>query len=157
MRDSQVNLAILYARGDGVTRDLVQSYKWFAIAANDGDKDAGVKRDEVFNALRPEQAEAAREAVANWTAQPINAEANAVEIPAAWGGDSTETASVDMGKAIRNIQAILNNNGFDAGAPDGVMGKRTVAAIKAFQSSIGMEPTGEIDDRLVKELLERNG
>lgn len=157
VRDSQVNLAILYARGDGVTRDLVQSYKWFAIAANDGDKDAGVKRDEVFNALRPEQAEAAREAVANWTAQPINAEANAVEIPATWGGDSTETASVDMGKAIRNIQAILNNNGFDAGAPDGVMGKRTVAAIKAFQSSIGMEPTGEIDDRLVKELLERNG
>jgi localization factor PodJL len=78
-------------------------------------------------------------------------------MPAAWGGDSTETASVDMGKAIRNIQAILNNNGFDAGAPDGVMGKRTVAAIKAFQSSIGMEPTGEIDDRLVKELLERNG
>lgn len=157
VRDSQVNLAILYARGDGVTRDLVQSYKWFAIAANDGDKDAGVKRDEVFNALRPEQAEAARAAVANWTAQPINAEANAVEMPAAWGGDSTETASVDMGKAIRNIQAILNNNGFDAGAPDGVMGKRTVAAIKAFQSSIGMEPTGEIDDRLVKELLERNG
>ncbi|WP_421778855.1 peptidoglycan-binding protein [Hoeflea sp.] len=157
VRDSQVNLAILYARGDGVPRDLVQSYKWFAIAANEGDKDAGVKRDEVFNALRPEQVEAARAAVANWTAQPINPEANAVEVPADWGGDSTQTASVDMGKAIRNIQAILNNNGFDAGTPDGVMGKRTIAAIKEFQSSIGMEPTGEINDQLVKELLARNG
>lgn len=156
VRDSQVNLAILYARGDGVPRDLVQSYKWFAIAANEGDKDAGVKRDEVFNALRPEQVEAARAAVANWTAQPINPEANAVEVPADWGGDSTQTASVDMGKAIRNIQAILNNNGFDAGTPDGVMGKRTISAIKAFQSSIGMEPTGEINDKLVKELLARN-
>ncbi|MEQ8481862.1 MAG: peptidoglycan-binding protein [Hoeflea sp.] len=157
VRDSQVNLAILYARGDGVPRDLVQSYKWFAIAANEGDKDAGVKRDEVFNALRPEQVEAARAAVANWTARPINSDANAVEVPAEWGGDSTQTASVDMGKAIRNIQAILNNNGFDAGAPDGVMGKRTISAIKAFQSSIGMEPTGEINDQLVKELLARNG
>ncbi|WP_422372585.1 peptidoglycan-binding protein [Hoeflea sp.] len=157
VRDSQVNLAILYARGDGVPRDLVQSYKWFAIAANEGDKDAGVKRDEVFNALRPEQVEAARAAVANWTAQPINSDANAVEVPAEWGGDSTQTASVDMGKAIRNIQAILNNNGFDAGTPDGVMGKRTISAIKAFQSSIGMEPTGEINDKLVKELLARNG
>ncbi|WP_299865845.1 peptidoglycan-binding protein [uncultured Hoeflea sp.] len=157
VRDSQVNLAILYARGDGVTRDLVQSYKWFAIAANDGDKDAAVKRDEVFNALRPEQAEAARAAVAEWTAQPVSPDANAVEVPAAWSGDSTETAAVDMSKAVRNIQAILNNNGFDAGKPDGVMGKRTTAAIKAFQTSIGMEPTGEIDDRLVKELLERNG
>ncbi|MCY0149789.1 peptidoglycan-binding protein [Hoeflea sp. G2-23] len=157
VRDSQVNLAILYARGDGVTRDLVQSYKWFAIAANDGDKDAAVKRDEVFNALRPEQAEAARAAVANWTAKPISPEANAVEVPATWGGDSTETAAVDMGKAIRNIQAILNNNGFDAGKADGMMGKKTISAIKAFQSSIGMEPTGEITDALVKELLARNG
>ena len=157
VRDSQVNLAILYARGDGVPRDLEKSYKWFAIAANDGDKDAAVKRDEVFNALRPEQVEAARASVANWTAQPIDADANEVEVPASWQGASTETASVDMSKAIRNIQGILNNNGFDAGAPDGVMGKKTVAAIKEFQASIGMEPTGEIDDKLVKELLARNG
>ncbi|MEM5471447.1 peptidoglycan-binding protein [Hoeflea sp. AS60] len=157
VRDSQVNLAILYARGDGVPRDLEKSYKWFAIAANDGDKDAAVKRDEVFNALRPEQAEAARASVANWTAQPIEADANEVEVPASWQGASTETASVDMSKAIRNIQAILNNNGFDAGPPDGVMGKKTVAALKQFQTSIGMEATGEIDDKLVKELLARNG
>jgi localization factor PodJL len=157
VRDSQVNLAILYARGDGVPRDLEKSYKWFAIAANDGDKDAAVKRDEVFNALRPEQVEAARASVANWTAQPIDADANEVEVPASWQGASTETASVDMSKAIRNIQAILNNNGFDAGAPDGVMGRKTVAAIKEFQASIGMEPTGEVDDNLVKELLARNG
>jgi len=157
VRDSQVNLAILYARGDGVPRDLEKSYKWFAIAANDGDKDAAVKRDEVFNALRPEQAEAARASVANWTAEPINPDANEVEVPASWQGASTETAAVDMSKAIRNIQAILNNNGFDAGAPDGVMGKKTVAAIKQFQASIGMEPTGEIDDALVQELLARNG
>jgi len=157
VRDSQVNLAILYARGDGVTRDLEKSYKWFAIAANDGDKDAAVKRDEVFNALRPEQVEAARAAVANWSATQVNPDANDVEVPASWEGKSNQTASVDMKKAIRNIQAILNNNGFDAGAPDGVMGKKTVAAIKDFQTSIGVEPTGEIDDRLVKELLERNG
>ncbi|WP_417418057.1 peptidoglycan-binding protein [Hoeflea sp.] len=157
VRDSQVNLAILYARGDGVPRDLEKSYKWFAIAANDGDKDAAVKRDEVFNALRPEQVEAARASVANWTAQPINADANEVEVPASWQGASTETAAVDMSKAIRNIQAILNNNGFDAGPPDGVMGKRTVSAIKQFQASIGMEPTGEVDDKLVQELLARNG
>ncbi|MDP3525091.1 MAG: SEL1-like repeat protein, partial [Hoeflea sp.] len=156
VRDSQVNLAILYARGDGVARDLEQSYKWFAIAANDGDKDAAVKRDEVFNALRPEQVESARAAVANWTAKDVSPEANAVEVPAEWGGETNETASVDMKKAIRNIQAILNNNGFDAGVPDGVMGARTTAAIKAFQASIGMDATGEIDDRLVKELLERN-
>lgn len=156
VRDSQVNLAILYARGDGVTRDLEKSYKWFAIAANEGDKDAAVKRDEVFNALRPEQIDAARASVANWSATEVSPDANTVEVPASWEGKSTETASVDMTKAVRNIQAILNNNGFDAGKPDGLMGKKTTAAIKQFQASIGMEATGEIDDRLVKELLDRN-
>ncbi len=157
VRDSQVNLAILYARGDGVTRDLVQSYKWFAVAANDGDKDAATKRDEVFSALRPEQAEAARAAVAAWKPQPLNQAANAVEVPAEWAGTDTTTASVDMTKAIRNIQAILNNNNFNAGVADGVMGSKTVSAIKAFQASIGVTPDGEITDALVKELLARNG
>ena len=156
VRDSQVNLAILYARGDGVARDLAESYKWFAIAANDGDKDAAQKRDEVFNALRPEQAEAAREAVATFRPQPLDPEINQPSIPEEWGGAELKTASIDMTKAIRNIQAILNNNGFDAGAPDGVMGKKTVAAIKAFQESIGMEVDGEVSDKLVKELLARN-
>lgn len=156
VRDSQVNLAILYARGDGVARDLEQSYKWFAIAANDGDKDAAAKRDEVYNALRPEQAEAARSLVASWKPEPLDQTANSVEVPADWGGTETRTASVDMSKAIRNIQAILNNNGFDAGPADGIMGGKTVNAIKAFQSSEGMEPTGEITDELVRKLLAKN-
>ena len=79
-----------------------------------------------------------------------------MEVPADWGGDSTQTASVDMGKAIRNIQAILNNNGYDAGQPDGIMGAKTVAAIKEFQKAEGMEPSGEVTDELVRKLLERN-
>ncbi|MBA67496.1 MAG: peptidoglycan-binding protein [Rhizobiales bacterium] len=156
VRDSQVNLAILYARGDGVTRNLEESYKWFAIAANEGDKDAASKRDEVFNALRPEQTEKARELVAAWKVAPLDEAANAVDVPASWGGAETATASVDMSKAVRNIQAILNNNGYDAGQPDGIMGGKTIAAIKEFQKSEGMEPSGEITDQLVRKLLERN-
>ncbi|CAN7194058.1 peptidoglycan-binding protein [Rhizobium sp. LjRoot30] len=154
--DSQFNLAILYARGNGVKQDLEQSYKWFAIAAKDGDKDAAQKRDEVANAMRPEQLENARAQVDLWKPQPLNADANSVNIPDEWVGKGVKTASVDMKKAVRNIQAILNNNGFDAGTPDGEMGKKTVNAIKAFQKSIGHEPDGKITDALVKELLARN-
>ena len=61
-----------------------------------------------------------------------------------------------MKKAIRNIQAILNKNGFDAGTPDGVMGAKTVTAIKSFQTSIGEQPTGQVTDKLVTELHARN-
>ena len=156
VRDSQFNLAILYARGNGVKQDLEESYKWFAIAARDGDRDAAGKRDEVANAMRPEQLSSAKAKVELWKPQPLDDKANAVDLPDEWAGAPTKTASIDMKKAIRNIQAILNNNGFNAGTPDGQMGRKTVAAIKAFQKSVGQPETGEIDDALVTELLKRN-
>ncbi|WP_411033748.1 peptidoglycan-binding protein [Shinella sp. BYT-45] len=156
VRDSQFNLAILYARGNGVKQDIEESYKWFAIAARDGDRDAAEKRDEVANAMRPEQLSSAKAKVELWKPQPLDEKANSADLPDEWVGKPTKTASVDMKKAIRNIQAILNNNGFNAGTPDGEMGKKTVAAIKAFQKSVGQKETGEIDDALVTELLKRN-
>ena len=155
--DSQFNLAILYARGNGAAQSLEDSYKWFAIAAKGGDQDAAQKRDEVAKAMRKEQLDTARAAADSWTPQPLNEAANSIQLPDEWAGEKPiKTSSVDMEKAIRNIQAILNKNGFDAGAPDGKMGQKTIGAIKAFQTSIGQEPSGKINDALVKELLTRN-
>jgi localization factor PodJL len=157
MRDSQFNLAILYARGSGVKQDIEESYKWFSIAARDGDADAGQKRDEVANAMRPEQLESARAKVDAWKAAPPKDDANSVTLPDEWTAQGgVKTSSVDMEKAIRNIQAILNNNGYDAGVPDGKLGKNTVTAIKNFQTSIGHTADGRITDELVTALLARN-
>ncbi|MBX4973087.1 peptidoglycan-binding protein [Rhizobium lentis] len=154
--DSQFNLAILCARGNGVPGDLEESYKWFAIAAKAGDKDAAQKRDEVANAMKPDQLERARAKADLWKPEPLDQRANGIDVPDEWAGTGVKTATVDMKKAIRNIQAILNNNGFDAGAPDGEMGAKTVTAIKNFQKSIGQEPDGKVTDATVKALLERN-
>ncbi|MBB4573363.1 SEL1-like repeat protein [Rhizobium lentis] len=154
--DSQFNLAILCARGNGVPADIEESYKWFAIAAKAGDKDAAQKRDEVANAMKPDQLERARAKADLWKPEPLDHRANGIDIPDEWAGTGAKTASVDMKKAIRNIQAILNNNGFDAGVPDGEMGAKTVTAIKNFQKSIGQEPDGKVTDATVKALLERN-
>lgn len=156
VRDSQFNLAILYARGNGVKVDLEESYKWFAIAARDGDSGAAEKRDEVAHALKPEQLASAKAKLDLWKEQPLDDKANSVDLPDEWVGKGTKTASVDMKKAIRNIQAILNNNGYDAGVPDGTLGPKTVLAITAFQKSVGLPETGKIDDKLVNELLKRN-
>ena len=155
--DSQFNLAILYARGNGVKADLQDSYKWFAIAAKSGDKDAAQKRDEVANAMKPADLEGARAKVDLWKVQPTDAKANGTDIPEEWTtGKGVNTASIDMKKAIRNIQAILNKNGFDAGTPDGSMGDKTVTALKSFQKSVGLPSDGRVTDQVVKELLARN-
>ena len=154
--DSQFNLAILCARGNGVAQDLTESYKWFAVAAKGGDKDASQKRDEVANAMKPDQLEKARAKADLWKVAPMDNKANAIDVPDEWAGVATKTSTVDMKRAIRNIQAILNNNGFDAGQPDGELGAKTVAAIKSFQKSIGQDPSGKINDDTVKALLSRN-
>ena len=156
VKDSQFNLAILYARGTGVPADLTESYKWFAIAARDGDADAGQKRDEVAKAMKPDQLTSAKAKVEAWKKEPVNDATNNPIVPDDWIGKGNSTSSIDMKKAITNIQAILNNNGYSVGKPDGKMGAKTVAAIKSFQASVGQNPTGEITDALVKELLARN-
>ncbi|MBP2447523.1 peptidoglycan-binding protein [Rhizobium leguminosarum] len=154
--DSQFNLAILCARGNGVPADIEESYKWFSIAAKAGDKDAAQKRDEVAKAMKPDQLERARAKADLWKPEPVDHRTNAIDIPDEWAGTGLKTATVDMKKAIRNIQAILNNNGFDAGWPDGEMGAKTVTAIKNFQKSVGQEADGKVTDATVKALLERN-
>ncbi|BCH53237.1 peptidoglycan-binding protein [Agrobacterium vitis] len=155
--DSQFNLAVLYARGTGVKQDLEASYKWFALAAGQGDKDAAAKQEEVARSLQPAALARAKASVQQWQAMPVNADANTVNLPDEWIGKSLKTGSVDMEKAVRNIQAILNKNGFNAGEPDGKLGARTVAAIKAFQTSVGQEPSGKVSNELVKALLAHNG
>lgn len=59
VRDSQYNLAILFARGLGVPQSLPRSYQWFA-AAEQGDEDAGKKRDEVAARLDSKELAAAK-------------------------------------------------------------------------------------------------
>lgn len=158
VRDSQFNLGILNARGIGAPQDLVQSYKWFALAAKNGDTDAAEKRDEVAQALRPEQLERARGIVELWKAKPLDPAVNDHLADPAWveAKKDDTTASVDMKKAILNIQGILNNQGYDAGRPDGIMGGKTTAAIRAFQNDQGLPVTGEIDENLVQALLAAN-
>ena len=161
VKDSQYNLGILAAKGLGVAQNLEDSYKWFALAAKAGDKDAASKRDEIANAMRPEQLAKARGATELWKAKPVDPASNSVEVPSSWktdGGTTTSTGGADpeqMAKAIRNIQAILNSQGYDAGAPDGKLGGKTQKAIIAYQKANGMAATGEVDEVLIKSLLDK--
>ena len=114
------------------------------------------------NLLDAEQLETARGATALWQARPIDQAANVVDVPDEWRTDDQRTAAVgapspeEMQQAVRNIQAILNDNGFDAGPVDGIMGDKTREAIIAFQRQHGLTPTGEVDQAFVRKLLEFN-
>lgn len=157
VKDSQYNLGILAAKGLGMQVNLEESYKWFALAAKAGDKDAAEKRDQIGDAMKPQQLERAKGSVELWKAKPLNQEANSLDMPEGWSDEKpVTTASVDMKKAVRNIQLILQKNGYDVGSADGVMGNKTRSAIADIQKAHGQEPTGEVNQQLVQLLLEKN-
>jgi localization factor PodJL len=79
--DSQYNLGILYARGIGVEQNLSESYKWFALAAQQGDQDAGRKRDDVGGRLDPQSLVAAKLAAQTFTVESQPEEAITVKAP----------------------------------------------------------------------------
>ncbi|MFO1324772.1 MAG: peptidoglycan-binding domain-containing protein [Burkholderiales bacterium] len=47
---------------------------------------------------------------------------------------------------VRNAQAALNGQGYDAGAVDGQFGPNTQGAVRRFQADRGLAQTGTLDD-----------
>ncbi len=158
VKDSLFNLGILYAGGIGVDKDLIASYKWFAIAADQGDPEAAKRRDDVANMMDQETLASARLAVEGFKLKTPDPAANKVTLQPSWTEGSALPASnasvtaVDNSAMIREAQDKLNYLGFDTGTPDGQMGPRTRSAIRAFQRSLGLPETGQVDSRLMDEL-----
>lgn len=70
------------------------------------------------------------------------------EVAEACGWDAslaTAKSSADTRTAVREAQGALNALGYNAGTADGVAGPQTRAAVTAFQMSVGLEPTGNLD------------
>lgn len=49
------------------------------------------------------------------------------------------------GRAVREVQVLLERAGFAPGPLDGVFGARTSAAVAAFQRHLGLRVTGAVD------------
>jgi len=84
VRDSQFNLGVLCGRGLGVPQDLSLSWMWFSLAAQQGDSDAGKKRDEVAAKLDAKGLAAATKALVDFKAMTPTPEAN--DVPGPGGG-----------------------------------------------------------------------
>ena len=79
-----------------------------------------------------------------WTWTPVaSLAAFLLMVPAvgAQGGSRSTLAETRTTEA----QETLRQKGHDPGPVDGLMGPRTIAAVKAFQKEHGLPPTGQLD------------
>ena len=127
---AQASLGLLYQLGQGVPQDDVCAYGWFNLAATAGSKRAQLKRDELRG-----QMTAAQVARAQGLGRML-ARTGACEIAA------PATLITQVAKRLRAL-------GYDPGP----LGKRTDAltseAVMAFQTDIGLSPTGRISEELL--------
>jgi TPR repeat protein len=156
VKDSQVNLGIIFAGGLGVGTDLAEAYKWFAIAAKAGDSDAALKRDAIAGSMHPEQLEAALRAANNWQVQPVNESANNVEIDPQWQQAAFAPAPIPGTGDILRAQTLLSRLGYNPGPADGIAGERTLEAIRQYQRETGLEEDGQITSELLDSLDENS-
>ncbi len=63
---AQLNLGLLYHRGNGVPQDFVQAHKWYDLAGANGNKDAASFRDALAKQMTPAQIAKAQRLVREW-------------------------------------------------------------------------------------------
>jgi localization factor PodJL len=148
MTDSQFNLGMLYARGLGVEQDFEQSYKWFSLAARNGDADAAKARDDIAKSLNADAVSRIGAEIESWKAEPIDLAANFAPL-GTWSPDFDPGEAITTQDVVAKVQQALARLGFDVGTPDGVSGPKTTEAIKAFERGTGMSEVGTINPRLL--------
>jgi len=66
-------------------------------------------------------------------------------------GSGSKSSKIRVsGVSISDVQSALVRSGFDPGPVDGKMGKKTKAAIKAFQRAHNLNPDGVVGDKTWK-------
>jgi len=65
---------------------------------------------------------------------------------------SDDFVSALASDAIKEVQRVLDNAGFDAGPVDGVWGAKTVEALRRFQTNSSLDATGRLDRATVAKL-----
>lgn len=157
LKDSQYNLGILHERGLGVANDLTQAYKWFALAAVQGDVDAATRKKGLEGRMPAEQLIKAKLEVQNWAPKQTDKSANVVVPPShGWANKASEDklSAFSTKEKVAEAQQLLNKLGYVVGTPDGIVGAKTLQAVRRFQRAKGMPETGQITSELLQSLRE---
>ena len=126
----------MLATGYGVSQDNRFAYKWLSLAAQGGHKDAVRTREALARKLSVGDRRSASNQAAHFFPQ-------------------ANLLFADK-PTVMYVQYVLNQLGFSAGVVDGIPGRRTQAAIKAYQRANDLSVDGEILPSLVDSLIPRS-
>ena len=149
--DSQFNLGVLFESGQGLPKNVTDAFVWYSIAAAQGDQFAKKRVEVLSTTLAESELEAARLRVASFKPAKVNDSANGIFRNAPWNATKTAQKSENVSQ-VRQVQALLNDLGYDVGGADGAIGPRTRNAIIEFERVNGLPETGRVNTALITRL-----
>lgn len=147
---AQANLAFMHETGQGVLQNYVEAYKWLTLASRHGVDDAAA-REKLMLKMTERQIAEGTQAAAAWRPKPPETLAQSATAAAGQSPDQAAAREPTREQVVA-VQKLLAAKGFDAGPADGIAGRRTQAAIRAYQQSNGLPLTGEVSANLLAHL-----
>jgi peptidoglycan hydrolase-like protein with peptidoglycan-binding domain len=142
---AQYMMGRLYAEGRGVGEDKLAAYMWFDLSASNGNSRAITAREAIAAELDADEVDQAQQMAADWR----------VNRPTIATTQTTPAATPATAPySLRNVQVALGQLGYSVGTPDGVIGPKSRAAIRAFQVDAGLPTSGEPSLALYDKLQE---
>ena len=164
-RRAMLALGRRYLQGLGVLQDYVEAHKWLNLAASRGEAAALKERDALSAKMTPAQIATAQERAAAWRPggrpagdAPDATAAQAGTVPPAPAASSE--ARRPPPQAIREAQTLLAALGYRPGPADGLWGRRTGAAYRAFLRDVGLPQAETLTPqalRAMRAVVERRG
>ncbi len=149
---AQIGLGAFHARGKGVPQDLVRAYALFDLASEQGFAGAVDYRDGVARHMTAAQFRQARR-----LAKAARQDAAAIfQIQGSEGERKERASPARAGPGKRELVAATQRGlaalGYEPTPADGLAGPSTQAAVRAFQTDLGVVVDGEVTEALLHQL-----
>jgi hypothetical protein len=164
----QFNLGVMYAQGQGVPQDYQQAYFWYNLAAahlSPPEREKAISnRDNSATRLTPAQLAQAQAQARAWQPKPetpgalsyprTSPSGPSVEdlVNAGLSSPRTLPSPPQVLPLVWRVQERLKAVGFDPGPVDGAFGPKTRDALRWFQNTKGLLPTGDLDKKTLDAL-----
>ena len=155
---AMMTLGRAYQRGVGAPQDYILAHFWFNLAASHDEFRAVAERDSLAELMTVEEQAEARKLLREWRSKMQSTAEVAAPDPA------SSAAVPDIGppppRAIKEAQSLLAQLGYSPGPADGIWGRRTSEAYRAFLGDADLPAAETLTPetlRILREIAARQG
>ena len=160
-RRAMLALGRQYIQGVGTLQDYVEAHKWLNLAASRGEATALKERDALASKMTPQQVATAQGRAASWGRDTPRAAGTTHATSSSKERLSTASDSEPPPpSAVQEAQGLLRALGYQPGPTDGIWGRRSEEAYRAFLRDVGLPATEKLTPeglRAMRAIAKRRG